>query len=53
MYKKHFAGSNPVLTTNEIKVMKNEKWLDGFLVGFFIGGIMGIIILDLINKGIL
>ena len=33
--------------------MKNEKWFEGFLVGFFIGGIMGIIILDLINKGIL
>jgi hypothetical protein len=33
--------------------MKNEKWLNGFLVGLFIGGIMGIIILDLVNKGIL
>ena len=33
--------------------MKNKKWLNGFLVGLFIGGIMGIIILDLVNKGIL
>jgi hypothetical protein len=33
--------------------MKNEKWFNGFLVGLFIGGIMGIIILDLVNKGIL
>jgi len=33
--------------------MKNEKWLNGFLVGLFIGGIMGIILLDLVNKGIL
>jgi hypothetical protein len=33
--------------------MKNEKWLNGFLIGLFIGGIMGIIILDLVNKGIL
>jgi hypothetical protein len=33
--------------------MKNEKWLNGFLVGLFIGGIMGIVILDLVNKGIL
>ena len=53
MYKKHLAGSNPVLTTNEIKVMKNEKWFNGFLIGLFLGGILGIIILDLINKGIL
>jgi hypothetical protein len=33
--------------------MKNEKWLNGFLVGLFIGGIMGIIILDLVNKGVI
>jgi len=33
--------------------MKNKKWFEGFLVGFFVGGIMGIIILDIINKGIL
>jgi len=33
--------------------MKNEKWLNGFLIGLFIGGIMGIILLDLVNKGIL
>jgi hypothetical protein len=30
--------------------MKNEKWWDGFIVGFFIGGIIGIIILDLVKK---
>ena len=46
------AGSNPVLTT-KIKTMKNEKWWNGFLVGFFIGGIVGIIILTLVHKGIL
>jgi hypothetical protein len=33
--------------------MENEKWWDGLLVGFFIGGITGIIILDLVQKGIL
>ena len=37
--------------------MKNyflsEKWWNGFLVGFFIGGIIGIIILELVNRGIL
>jgi len=33
--------------------MKNEKWLNGFLVGLFLGGILGIIILDLVNKGVL
>jgi hypothetical protein len=33
--------------------MKNEKWLNGFLVGLFLGGILGIILLDLVNKGIL
>lgn len=33
--------------------MKNEKWLDGFLVGFFIGGIIGIIVLDLVQRGVI
>jgi hypothetical protein len=33
--------------------MENEKWWNGFLVGFFIGGIVGIIVLDLVQRGIL
>lgn len=33
--------------------MKNEKWWDGFLVGFSIGGIIGIIVLDLVQRGII
>lgn len=33
--------------------MKYEKWMSGFLVGFFIGGIVGIIVLDLVQRGIL
>jgi hypothetical protein len=33
--------------------MKNEKWWNAFLLGFFIGGIIGIIVLDLVQKGIL
>jgi hypothetical protein len=33
--------------------MKNEKWWNGFLLGVFIGGIIGIIVLDLVQKGIL
>ena len=28
--------------------MKNEKWWDGFIAGFAIGGIVGLIILSLI-----
>lgn len=35
------------------KIMKNDKWSDGFLVGFFIGGIVSITILEFIKKGIL
>ena len=31
--------------------MKYEKCLYGFLLGFFIGGIVGIIILTLVQKG--
>jgi len=46
------AGSIPVMATKS-KVMKNEKYWDGFLLGFFVGGILGIIILDLVQKGIL
>lgn len=30
-----------------------KKWWDGFIVGFFIGGIVGIIILDLVIRGII
>jgi hypothetical protein len=33
--------------------MKNEKYWYGFLLGFHIGGICGIIILILVQKGIL
>ena len=29
--------------------MKNEKWWNGFLLGLFIGGIAGIVILDLVK----
>ena len=47
-----YTGSNPVLTT-KIKIMENEKWWNGFLLGFFIGGIVGIIVLNLVQKGIL
>jgi hypothetical protein len=32
---------------------KYEKQINGFLVGFLVGGIFGIIILNLINKGII
>jgi hypothetical protein len=35
------------------KIMKDEKWWNGFLLGFFIGGIIGIIVLHLVQKGIL
>lgn len=33
--------------------MKNENWWNGFLVGFFIGGIIGIFVLDLVQRGVL
>jgi len=33
--------------------MKNEQYWDGFILGLFIGGIMGIIVLNLVQKGIL
>jgi hypothetical protein len=33
--------------------MKNENWWNGFLVGIIIGGVIGIIILDLVQRGIL
>jgi hypothetical protein len=32
---------------------KYEKQINGFLVGFFIGGIFGIVILDLVQRGII
>ena len=32
---------------------KYEKWINGFLVGFFIGGIIGIIILSLVQTNII
>jgi hypothetical protein len=31
--------------------MKNEKYWNGFILGFFIGGIIGILTLNLIIKG--
>jgi hypothetical protein len=33
--------------------MKNEKYWNGFILGFFVGGIMGIVVLNLVQKGIL
>jgi hypothetical protein len=33
--------------------MNNEKYWNGFILGLFIGGIMGIIILTLVQKGII
>lgn len=33
--------------------MKNEKWWNGFLVGFFIEGIICIIVLDLVQRGVI
>jgi len=32
---------------------KYEKQINGFMVGFFVGGIIGIIILELVQKGII
>jgi hypothetical protein len=33
--------------------MKKEKYSNGFILGFFIGGIMAIVIYDLVVRGIL
>ena len=33
--------------------MTSEKWWNGFLIGFGIGGVVGITILELVNRGIL
>jgi len=33
--------------------MKNERYSDVFLLGFLIGGIVGIIILTLVQKGLI
>jgi hypothetical protein len=33
--------------------MKNQRFFNGFMLGFFLGGIIGIIIHDLVIKGIL
>ena len=42
-----------VLPDCKNKIMKNEKYWNGFLLGFFVGGIVGIIILYLVQRGIL
>jgi hypothetical protein len=33
--------------------MKNEKYWNGFILGIFVGGILGIIVVSLVDKGIL
>jgi hypothetical protein len=33
--------------------LKNDNYFNGFILGFFIGGIIGIAILNLINKNII
>jgi hypothetical protein len=33
--------------------MKNEKYWNGFILGIFVGGILGIIVVRLVDKGIL
>lgn len=33
--------------------MNNEKSFNAFMLGFFIGGIIGIVVLNLVQKGIL
>jgi hypothetical protein len=33
--------------------MKNQRFFNGFMLGLFLGGIIGIIIHDLVIKGIL
>jgi hypothetical protein len=32
---------------------KHESFENGFLIGFFIGGILGIILFDLVQRGVL
>jgi len=33
--------------------MKNEKYWDGFILGFFVGGAVSMILLILVQRGIL
>jgi uncharacterized membrane-anchored protein YhcB (DUF1043 family) len=33
--------------------MKNEKYWNGFILGIFVGGILGIIIVRLVDNGLL
>jgi uncharacterized membrane-anchored protein YhcB (DUF1043 family) len=33
--------------------MKNEKYWNGFILGMFIGGILGIVVVRLVDNGIL
>ena len=40
------------LDQNTIKIPR-EKSLNGFILGFFIGGVFGIIILYLVHKGLI
>lgn len=38
----------------KIRIMeKYEKQINGFILGFFIGGIFGIIILNLVQRGVI
>jgi glycerol uptake facilitator-like aquaporin len=33
--------------------MKNEKYFNGFILGMFVGGILGVIVVRLLDNGIL
>jgi hypothetical protein len=33
--------------------MKNEKYFNGFILGMFVGGILGVIVVRLVDNGIL
>jgi hypothetical protein len=33
--------------------MKNKKWWNGFLIGYFIGGLFGVIVMGLVQRGVL
>ena len=44
-------GFNNLKTNNIME--KYEKQINGFILGFFIGGIVGIIVLSLVQKGLI